>query len=152
MAFLVAKKTIERMLLFFMRRDIFLVSQPVGRYYSLKWDPPPLNGTRPKREPNAGAISFSTREFAGDCYVNSKAVYWGGGDRTLAEEIENQGFDFQDNGFHAAPVDAQGRARVMDYGGGRSYLGYRTFANLNSAIAYLKSVGIIIVNEPNVGA
>jgi len=135
-----------------MPRDIFLVSQPEGRYYSLKWAPPPLNGPRPPRESNAGVISFSTRDFAGDCYVNSKAVYWRGGDRTLAEEIENQGCDFKDNGFHAAPVDAQGRAHVKGYGGGLSYLGYRTFANLNSAIAYLKSVGIIIVNEPNVGA
>ena len=127
-----------------MPRDIFLVSQPEGRYYSLKWAPPPLNGPRPPRESNAGAISFSTRNFEGTCYVNSKAVYWGGGDRTLAEEISEQGFNFQADGFHEAPFAANNLRGVMDYGGGRRYLGYRTFENLNGATAYLKSVGIIV--------
>ena len=123
----------ERELLYLMPRDIFLVKQ--GCYYSLKWS---------RSGPNAGAISFRMLNFKGDCCVNSKAVYWGGGDRTLAEEIEHQGFKFDGNGFQAAPKGKNGKCGVKGHGSGCSYLGYRTFNNLNAATDYLKSVGIIV--------
>jgi len=128
-----------------MPRDIFLVT--TNLYYALKWPPPPLNGPRRPREPNAGVISFSQRNFQGICYVNSKAIYERVEDLTLAQELAAQGFNFLADGFHEAPVEANGRRPVMGQGGGCSYLGYRTFENLDGAIAYLNANGLVVVAD-----
>lgn len=117
-----------------MPRNIFFEKQKV--YVSLKWTAGP--------GPNAGVISFAHRNFAGHCYLNSKSTYSHGHDRTLAQEVAEQGFNLQQApGFFAAP-DNGGRRPVIGLGGGDRFLGYRTFKNLDEAIAYLNAVGLIV--------
>jgi hypothetical protein len=102
-----------------------IVIKREGLYYSIKWRCCDYN--------NAGALSFKGKGFSGDCYLNSTKQH-SGGDRALWEEIELMGSDFQKTpGFSQAPKSGG----VNGLGGGKGYLGYRTFRSLSEAETYL---------------